>query len=70
MNEEFQYRTKAAECGIETFEFIVSKRVQANTDDLRAMCALALLSLKLNTLQKKLVKVSVNRSHGVTTVVC
>ena len=49
MNEEFQYRTKAAECGIETFEFIVSKRVQANTDDLRAMCALALLSLKLNT---------------------
>ena len=41
-----------AECGIENFEFIVSERVQENSDNSRAMSALSFLLFKLNTLQK------------------
>ena len=44
---------EAAERGIENFEFIVSKRVQVNPDNSRAMKALTFLLFKLNTLQKK-----------------
>ena len=43
---------KSASCGIETFEFIVSERVQINPVNSRAMSALTLLLFKLNTLQK------------------
>ena len=47
---------EAASCGIENFEFIVSERVQVNTDNSRAMSALTFLLFKLNTLQTKIVK--------------
>ena len=60
---------EAAECGIENFEFIVSERVQVNPDNSRAMSALTFLLFKLNTLQTKIVKLLVSRSHGVMTVV-
>ena len=60
---------EAAECGIENFEFIVSERVQVNPDNSRAMSALIFLLFKLNTLQTKIVKLWVSRSHGVMTVV-
>ena len=60
---------EATSCGIEIFEFIVSERVQVNPDNLRAMCALTFLLFKLNTLQTKIVKLWVSRSHGVMTVV-
>ena len=60
---------EAAECGIENFEFIVSERVQVNPDNSRAMSALTFLLFKLNTLQTKIVKLWVSRSHGVMTVV-
>ena len=59
----------AASCGIENFEFIVSERVQVNPDNSRAMSALTFLLFKLNTLQTKIVKLWVSRSHGVMTVV-
>ena len=39
---------KFAECGIENFEFIVCKRVQANPDNSRAMSTWTFLSFKLN----------------------
>ena len=60
---------EAAECGIENFEFIVSERMQVNPDNSRAMSALTFLLFKLNTLQTKIVKLWVSRSHGVMTVV-
>ena len=60
---------EAASCGIEDFEFIVSERVQVNPDNSRAMSALTFLLFKLNTLQTKIVKLWVSRSHGVMTVV-
>ena len=60
---------EAAECGIENVEFIVSERVQVNADNSRAMSALTFLLFKLNTLQTKIVKLWVSRSHGVMTVV-
>ena len=66
MSEKFQYRTRP---GIEDFEFIVSERVQVNPDNSRAMSALTFLLFKLNTLQTKIVKLWVSRSHGVMTVV-
>ena len=47
---------EAAECGIENFEFIVSKQVQVNPDNSRAMSALTFLLFKLNTLKTKIVK--------------
>ena len=60
---------EAAECGIENLEFIVSKRVQLNPDNSRAMSGLTFLLFKLNTLQTEIVKLWVSRSHGVMTVV-
>ena len=60
---------EAAECGIENFEFIVGERVQVNPDNSRAMSALTFLLFKLNTLQTKIVKLWVSRSHGVMIVV-
>ena len=48
MNEKFQYRTKLCECGIENFECIVSKRVQVNPNNSRAMSVLTLLLFKEN----------------------
>ena len=33
MNEKFQYRTRLYLTGIENFEFIVSERVQVNSDN-------------------------------------
>ena len=42
----------ATSCGIETFEFIVSERVQLSPDSSREMSALTFLLFKLNTLQK------------------
>ena len=60
---------EATECGIENFEFIVSERVQVNPDNSRAMSVLTFLLFKLNTLQTKIVKLWVCRSHGVMTVV-
>ena len=60
---------EAASCGIENLEFIVSERVRVNTDNSRAMSALTFLLFKLNTLQTKIVKVWVSRSHCVKTVV-
>ena len=56
----------AASCGIENFEFIVSERVQVNPDNSRAMSGLTFLLFKLNTLQRKIVKLWVSRSHGGT----
>ena len=44
---------EAAECGIENFEFIVSERVQVNSDNSRATSALTFLLFKLNTLHKE-----------------
>ena len=38
MNEKFQSRSRLCECGIENFEFIVSKRVQVNPDNALAEC--------------------------------
>ena len=60
---------EAAECGIENFEFIVSERVQVNPDNSRTVSALTFLWFKLNTLQTKIVKLWVSRSHSVITVV-
>ena len=60
---------EAASCGIENFEFIVGEQVQVNPDNLPAMSALTFLLFKLNTLQTKIVKLWVSRSHGVMTVV-
>ena len=60
---------EAAECSIENFEFIISERVQLNPDNSRAMSVLTFLLFKLNTLQKKIVKLWVSQSHGVMTVV-
>ena len=60
---------EAASCGIENFEFIVSERMQANPDNSRAMSTLRFLLFKLNTLETKIVKLRVSRSHGVMTVV-
>ena len=56
-------------CGVGNFEFIVSERVQVNPNNSRAMSALTFLLFKLNTLQTKIVKLWVSRSHGVMTVV-
>ena len=61
---------EGAECGIENFEFIVSERAQVNPDNSRAMSALTFLLFKLNTLQKKIIKLWVSRSHGAMTVAC
>ena len=44
---------EATECGIENFEFIVSKRVQVNPNNSQAMSLLTFLLFKLNRLQKK-----------------
>ena len=44
---------EATECGIENFEFIVSERVQVNSDNSRATSALTFLLFKLNTLHKE-----------------
>ena len=51
MNEKFRYHTRLSECSIENFQFIVyvSKRVQVNRDNLRAMSALTFILFKLNT---------------------
>ena len=59
----------AASSGIANFEFIVSESVRANPDNSR-VSALTFLLFKLNTLQSKIVKLWVSRSHGVMTVVC
>ena len=56
---------EAASCGIENFKFIVSERVQVNPYNSRAMSALTFLLFKLNTLQTKIVKLWVSRSHCV-----
>ena len=53
MNDKFQYSTRPLSASIENFEFIVSKRVQVNPDNSRAMSALTFLLFKLNTLQTK-----------------
>ena len=66
---EISIQHSATSCGIRNFEFIVSERVQVNPDNSRAMSALTFLLFKLNTLQTKIVKVWVSRSHGVMTVV-
>ena len=66
----FSISQKVALSGIENFKFIVSERVQVNPDNSQAMSALTFLLFKLNTLQTKIVKLGVSRSHGVTTVVC
>ena len=62
MNEKFEIK-------IWNFLFIVDEQVQVNPDISRAMSALTFLLFKLNTLQTKIVKLSVCRSHGVMTVV-
>ena len=56
MNSKFLIPHLAASCGIENFEYIVSERVQVNPDNSRAMSALTFLLFKLNTLQRKIVK--------------
>ena len=56
MNEKFQYRMRLCECDIKNFEFIVSERVQVNTDNSQAMSALTFLLFKLNTKNKEIVK--------------
>ena len=66
---EISIPQEAAECGIENFEFIVSERVQLNSDNSRAMSVLTFLLFKLNTLQREIIKLWVSRSHGVMTVV-
>ena len=53
MNEKFSIPHSAASCGIENFEFIVSERVQVNSDNSRATSALTFLLFKLNTLHKE-----------------
>ena len=58
-----------AVCGIENLEFIVSEWEQENPGKSRTMSALAFLLFKSNTLQTKIVKLWVSRSHGVMTVV-
>ena len=40
MNKKFQYRTRMPSAVSKNFEFIVSERVQVNTDNSRAMSAL------------------------------
>ena len=70
MNEKFSTPHEAAECGIEHFEFIVSEWVQVNPGNSRAMSALTFLLLfKLNTLETKIVKLWVSRSHGYYTTI-
>ena len=56
MNEKFEYRTRPPSAVLKNFEFIVSERVQVNSDNSRAMTALTFLLFKLNTLQAKIVK--------------
>ena len=56
-------------CGIENFEFIISALLKVNRNNSRAMSELTFLLFKLNTLQKRFVKVWVSWSHGVITVV-
>ena len=56
MNEKFQYRTRPPSAIFKNFKFIVSERVQVNSDNSRAMSALTFLLFKLNTLQAKIVK--------------
>ena len=55
-NEKFQYRTRPPSAVLINFEFIVSERVQVNTDNSRAMSVLTFLLFKLNTLQTEIVK--------------
>ena len=55
--QEISIPHKAAKCGFENFEFIVGERVQVNSGNSRAMSTLTFLLFKLNTLEKKLVKV-------------
>ena len=62
--QEISIPHETAECGIENFEFIVGERVQVNPDNSWAMSALTFLLFKLNTLQTKIVKFWVSRSHG------
>ena len=69
MSSKFSIPHEAASCGIENFEFIVNERVQVNPDNSRTMSALTFLLFKLNTLQTKIVKLWVSRSHGVMTAV-
>ena len=69
MNEKIQYRTRPPSAVSWNFKFIVSELVQVNPDNSRAMSALTFLLFKLNTLQTKIVKLWVSRSHGVMTVV-
>ena len=52
---EISIAHEAAEWGIKNFEFIVSERVQVNTNNPRAMSALTFLLFKLHTLQAKIV---------------
>ena len=52
MNGKFSIPHLLASCGIENFEFIVSERVQVNSDNSRAMSELTFLLFKLNTLQE------------------
>ena len=64
---------ETAEYGIENFVFTVREQVQVNPDNLRAMSPLKFLLFELNTLQRKIVKLWVSRSHaiiGVMTVLC
>ena len=64
MNENWiSIQHEAAGCVFENFEFIVSERVQVNPDNSRAISALTFLLFKLNTLQTKIVKLRVSRSH-------
>ena len=67
---EISIPREVTECGIDNFEFSVSELVQVNPDYSRATSALIFLLFKLNTLQTKIVKLWVSRSHGVMTVVC
>ena len=69
MNKKIQYRMRPPSAVLKIFEFIVSEQVQVNPDNSRAMSALTFLLFKLNTLQTKIVKLWVSRSHGVMTVV-
>ena len=67
-DQEISILHEAADCGIENLEFIVSERVQVNSDNSQGMSALTFLLFKLNTLQKNR-QLCVGRSHGVMTVV-
>ena len=67
--QEISILHKAASCGIENFEIIVSEWVQVNPGNSRAMSTLIFI-IQIECTVKKLVKVWISWSHGVIAVEC